>query len=51
MLKTMQSGWEIFTLSPAVYIVVNVKVISNQFHAIPTLVESEPFKRKTRLSE
>ena len=51
-LKNVQFGWEIFTLSPVAYITVDFKkLISDLFHAGSALVEIKSIKRKTRLSE
>ena len=46
-LKNVQCGWEMFTLSVVAYVTVNFKkVISDLFQAGSTLVESECIKRK-----
>ena len=50
--KNVQSEWEIVTLSPVLYLIVDFrKVVNDLFHARFTLVESEKKERKTRLSE
>ena len=47
--KTMQSGWEIFTLSSIFHITVDFKkVVSDLFHSGSILAESECIKRKMR---
>ena len=52
MLRSMESGWETFTLSHVAYVTVDYKVVvSNLFHTGSSFVEKECFKRKTRLSE
>ena len=52
MLKDVQFGQKIFTLSPGAYITFDFKkMVSDLFHAGSTLVESESIKKKTRLSE
>ena len=51
MLENMQLGWEIFTLTPVVYITCTVyfkKVESDLFHAASFLVEGERIKRKAK---
>ena len=48
----MQSGREIFTLSPVAYITVDFKKLeSDLFQAGSALVQSKSIKRETRLSE
>ena len=50
MLENMQFGWEIFTLSPVVYMTVDFrKVVSDLNNASSTLVESKLIKREKRL--
>ena len=52
LLKNVQFGREIFTLSPVPYTTVGFqKLVSDLFHAGSALVESKCIKRKTRLSE
>ena len=52
MLKNMQFGRQIFTLSSVAYIIVDFKkLVSDLFHAGSALVESEFIKRKRRLSK
>ena len=52
LLKIMQFGREIFTLSPVAYISVDFKKLeSDLFHAGSPVVQSKCIKRKTRLSE
>ena len=52
MLKNVQFRLEIFTLSPLLYITVDFKkLISDLFHAGPSLVGSESIERETRPSE
>ena len=52
MLKIVQLGREIFTLSPVVYTTVDFKkLVSDPFHASSTVVQSKCIKRKSRLSE
>ena len=52
MLKIVQFGREIFTLSPVAYITVNFKkLVSDLFHPGCAVVQSKCIKRKTRLSE
>ena len=52
MLKIVQFGREIFTLSPVAYITVDFKkMTSDLFRAGSAVVWSECIKRKTRLSE
>ena len=51
-LKIVQFGQEIFTLSPVAYITVDFKkLVSDPFHAGSSVVYSECIKIKTRLSE
>ena len=48
--KIMQSGWEIFTLSPVAYITVDFKrLVRDLSQASSTLIESKCIKRKTWL--
>ena len=50
MLKNVQFGREIFTLSPVAYMAVDFKkFVSDLFHAGSILVESKSIKRKKRL--
>ena len=52
MLKNVQFGLEIFTLSHVAYIIVDFeKIVSDLFHAGSALIESESIKRKTMHSE
>ena len=52
MLKIVQFGQEIFTLSPVAYITVDFKkLVSDLFCPGSTVLYSECIKRKTRLSE
>ena len=52
MLKNLQFGRKIFTLSPVAYITADFKkLVSDLFHAGSTFLGSESIKRKTRLSE
>ena len=52
MLKIVQFGRGIFTLSPVAYVTVDFKkLVSELFHAGSAVVLSECIKRKTRLSE
>ena len=52
MLKIVQFGWEIFTLSPVAYMAVDFKnLVSDLFHTGSAVAQSECIKRNTRLSE
>ena len=52
MLKTVKSGWEIFTLSHLAYVKVDFKkLVSDLFHAGSALVGSKSINTETRLSE
>ena len=52
MLKNVQFGREISTLTPLAYITVDFKkLVSDLFHAGSALVGSRSIKRKTRPSE
>ena len=52
MLKNVQFGREIFTLSPVAYKTVDFKkFVSDLFHAGSSLAGSQSIKRKTRVSE
>ena len=52
MLKNVQFGPEIFTLSPVAYISADFKkLVSDLYHASFSLVDRKSIKRKTRLSE
>ena len=52
MLKIVQFGWEIFTLSPVAYITVDFKkLVGDLFHAGSAVIYSKCIKRKTRLSK
>ena len=52
MLKNVQFGRKIFTLSPVGYMTVDFKkLVSDLFYAGSAIVEIECIKRKTRLSE
>ena len=52
MLKIVQFGWEIFTLSPVAYMTIDFKnLVNDLFHTGSAVVQSECIKRKAKLSE
>ena len=52
MLKNVQFGREVFTLSPVAHTTVDFKkLVSDLFHAGSALVGNKSIKRKVRLSE
>ena len=52
MLKIVQFGWEIFTLSPVAYITIDFKkLVSDPVHTGSAVVQSGMYQEKTRLPE